>query len=387
MMIRVFTNTEFIAPYRKSFYEKLCASEGFEWLVVRSLKRMNDGKPGVDGPLAINDAVVSQREVRLGPYRVRWQSGTVTHCARFAPDVIIVFGVPGIVSNWALMLWAKLRQVPLLMWVSGWEGQRAGSLALGVKQIFLRLFYSLPDKLLVYSSTGGRYLGSLGVGSSRIVIAYNGIEIDDLTIRENDIRANAGVLRARHAVEFKTVFLYVGAMVGDKRVDLLLRAFAQLDKKSVGPCALWLVGDGPDREAMARLAAHLGLVPPQVVFFGRVVEKVDDFFAAADFCVLPALGGLALNQAMFWGTPCIVSRADGTEDDLVLDGFTGKRFVPDSVESLRTALTDCANLPASIRTEWGRAARSLILTRSNVTEMVKTFLQAVRDASSTQTRR
>jgi len=140
---------------------------------------------------------------------------------------------------------------------------------------------------------------------------------------------------------------------------------------------LWLVGDGPDRMELERHAQALGIT--RCRFFGRIIDGVDKFFAAADFFVLPGIGGLAFNQAMFWGTPCIGSEADGTENDLVIDGRTGRRFVPGDRDSLKAALCDCAGMGAAQRRIWGNASRDLIIQRSNVSAMVGTFVGCIED--------
>ena len=124
-----------------------------------------------------------------------------------------------------------------------------------------------------------------------------------------------------------------------------------------------------------RLAETLKM--KRIVFWGRVIEDVDVFFAAADYFVLPGVGGLALNQALFWGLPCIVSEADGTEDDLVFENRTGFRFASNDENSLKTALQKCLALPEEQRVSLGFAGRRLVIERSNVNEMVKTFLLTI----------
>ena len=108
-------------------------------------------------------------------------------------------------------------------------------------------------------------------------------------------------------------------------------------------------------------------------FFGRIIDGVDAYFAAADVFVLPGLGGLAFNQAMFWRTPCIGGEADGTEDDLVMDGVTGFRFKPGDADSLRDAMQRALAMQPARRAEMGDAARRVIVERSNVNFMVQMF--------------
>jgi glycosyltransferase involved in cell wall biosynthesis len=52
--------------------------------------------------------------------------------------------------------------------------------------------------------------------------------------------------------------LFVGRLVSDKGADLLLRAMARLADATLFP-GLTVVGDGPERQPLARLAAELGI--------------------------------------------------------------------------------------------------------------------------------
>ncbi len=371
---RVAFVTNIIPPYRKTFYEKLCATPGFEWLVLRGSTGALDGRPDYRGPLAIPERALRNRELRIGPYVVRWQSGALAAVRAFRPQVLVVLGIPGTLSNWLLCAWARVAGARVIAWASGFEAQREGSLALRLQRLLARRYFSLADRCLVYGTKGAANLERLGVARDRTRVCFNGLEIDALVAAEPAIRAEAVSLRRRAGAERARIFLYVGGMLEDKRVDLLLRAYGRIRRDAEG-WVLWLVGDGPARPALEALARELGL--PDVRFFGRIIEGVDAYFAAADLCVLPGLGGLAVNQALFWGTPCVVGEADGTEEDLVLDGATGRRFVPGDLDSLVAALRACLQAPPEELARWGERGRALVTTRSNVSEMVRTFVAAI----------
>jgi glycosyltransferase involved in cell wall biosynthesis len=376
--VRVAFVTNIIPPYRKTFYEKLCSTPGIEWLIVRGLVEKEDGRPDFKGKVSFPEARIANREYRLGPYTLRWQRGALGVVRRFRPDVLVVLGIPGTFSNWALCLWARLTGVKVIMWACGWEPQRPGSVALRVKHLVARLYFRMAHRCLLYSTKGATYLRGLGVYADRAQVCYNGIEIDDLQADEPRIRAEALALRERERIGEKRILLYVGAMLDEKRVDMLLDAYAGLGEER-RDWVLWLVGDGPARAALERHAARTAL--EWVRFWGRIIEGVDPYFAAADVFVLPGIGGLAFNQAMFWGTPCIAGEADGTEDDLVVDGQTGKRFVAGDVDSLAAAIRACMHATDSDRARWSQQAREIIISRSNVTAMVKTFIRVIEDVN------
>ena len=114
-----------------------------------------------------------------------------------------------------------------------------------------------------------------------------------------------------------------------------------------------------------------------ILYLGRIVDKVDEYFAAADCLVLPGVGGLALNQAMFWGKLCIVSEADGTEDDLVIDGETGFRFEKGNLVSLREAMEKMVLLDPLKHDKMSKTAKKIILEKSNTNNMVNIFIETL----------
>ena len=366
--MRIAFLTNFIPPYRVTFYEKLCRGARHQVVVVHGQADQDSGRPHHQGDLDAPRLGVRNVERRLGPITLRWQAGALAGVRRLKPDAVVLLGMVGSVSTWLVLIWARATGRKVLIWACGWEPQVPGSLAWRLKQLVTRWFFGLAQVGLVYSSKGKAMLMSTGVPEAMLRICYNGIEIDEALAHEPAVLSQAAALRASHAPGAGPVFLYVGGLLPDKRVDLLLDAFRQV-LSDVPEARLWVVGDGPSKQALHRQSA--ALFAAEVTWFGRIIDRVDAYFAAADVFVLPGIGGLAFNQAMLWRTPCIGSEADGTEDDLVLDGVTGFRFVPGDRASLVTAMHRAATFPE--RAGMAEAARALIVGRNNVTEMVETF--------------
>lgn len=82
-----------------------------------------------------------------------------------------------------------------------------------------------------------------------------------------------------------TSLLYVGTLVAHKGVDDLVRALTKLPEEY----SLTVVGDGPERGALERLAADLGAAD-RVTFTGRIdYEDVAEAYATADVFVHPGV--------------------------------------------------------------------------------------------------
>ncbi|MEA2083391.1 MAG: glycosyltransferase family 4 protein [Thermodesulfobacteriota bacterium] len=371
--VRVAFLTNIIPHYRVSFYEKLAQEKDIELLVIHGVDDADTSRPGISSgeSLPFETATVRNRQMKFGLFTIRWQNDSFKLCRNYCPDIIILLGISGTATNWLIGIWARIRGKKVLMWTCGWEGQQRQTFAYRVKRFFMRQYFAIPHCLLVYSNKAKHYMEEIGVQSQRIDTCYNGLDIELMQQHEEDIVKKAALLRQTATEEDHVVFLYVGGMNCHKRVDLLLSAFAFV-KKQEQRAHLWLVGDGQDLCILKAMVKETQL--EDVYFWGRVVKDVDVFFAAADIFVLPGIGGLALNQAMFWRTPCICSEADGTEDDLIVDNVTGYRFMKGDEHNLsEIMLKACHQRRSKEEKELVEKAYELLRARSNVNTMVKTF--------------
>jgi glycosyltransferase involved in cell wall biosynthesis len=128
-------------------------------------------------------------------------------------------------------------------------------------------------------------------------------------------------------------FLYVGRLVGYKRPDLVVEAFAELPELE-----LLVVGEGPMRQALAAVAT------PNVSFLGGVDdERLRDLYRGATSLVYPAEEdfGITMAEAIACGTP-VIGLAEGGAADIVEPGVTGRLLASQSVSELRTALREAA---------------------------------------------
>ncbi len=106
-----------------------------------------------------------------------------------------------------------------------------------------------------------------------------------------------------------------------KRVELVLEAFARI--RQAAPARLVLIGDGPVRPDIERMASERGL-SGDMVFAGEQPDPVP-WLSAADVFLLPSEQesfGLAALEAMACGTPVVASDAGGLPE-IIEDGVTG----------------------------------------------------------------
>jgi glycosyltransferase involved in cell wall biosynthesis len=124
------------------------------------------------------------------------------------------------------------------------------------------------------------------------------------------------------------LFVYCGRLAAEKGVALLLRAFARVHRE-LPTARLRIVGEGPERGDLERLAGELGL-ERAVTFRGWVpAAAVERELADAWALVTPSLWaeplGLAAREAIVRGVPVVASR-DGGLGETIEEGVTGLVF-------------------------------------------------------------
>ena len=160
-------------------------------------------------------------------------------------------------------------------------------------------------------------------------------------------------------------FLYAGVLERRKGLELALRAFASSihNPQSTihNQLSFTLLGDGPDRQRLERLAESLGIAD-HVHFPGRVShEDVARYFREADTFVFTSVrdtsGGVNL-EAMAYGLPilCIAHQGVGDITDETCAIRVSPGPIPKTIDALADGMQRLAADPA-LRRELGENAR------------------------------
>lgn len=128
----------------------------------------------------------------------------------------------------------------------------------------------------------------------------------------------------------------VGRLVYYKGFEVLIRAMVSVRGKLV------IVGDGPLRGDLERLAVSLG-VAHKVVFAGRINGSITPYYHAAQVFALASVArteafGIVQIEAMAAGLPVVNTNLDSGVPFVSLDGQTGLTVPPGNPEALAIAL-------------------------------------------------
>ncbi len=134
------------------------------------------------------------------------------------------------------------------------------------------------------------------------------------------------------------ILLFLGRLGFEKRVDLLIEAFAEL-KRRQPDCSLIIVGDGPVDvvNQLKRLAEPISDIHFTGFLLGETKATV---LASGDVFCSPSpyeTFGLTVVEAMASGIP-VVTVNSGAVSEYILDGVNGYLVSPDDVEGLTNCL-------------------------------------------------
>ncbi|MGH3623152.1 MAG: glycosyltransferase family 4 protein [Sciscionella sp.] len=174
-------------------------------------------------------------------------------------------------------------------------------------------------------------------------------------------------IRGRHGLGERPTVVCVSRLVPRKGQDQLIRALPRI-RERVPEAALLLVGGGPYRKQLERLAAAHG-VDRHVVFTGSVpAEELPAHYAAGDVFAMPCRtrgGGLDVEglgivylEASACGLPVVAGRSGGAPET-VLDGVTGHVVNGSRLDQLAETVTGLLRQPERA-TLLGKAGRQWV---------------------------
>lgn len=236
------------------------------------------------------------------------------------PDTILLFGY-AYRTHLRLLL---SRPAPLIF--------RGDSHLLGhpppswLKRFALRWVYRRFAAITCVGAANRDYFLTFGVPETKLYFAPHCVDASRFVLNE-PTRAAAAALRSDLGLVGKKIVLFAGKLLPAKQPGALLDAFLQL---APADAALVFVGDGPEKETLQARAATRSDVCVRFLPFANQSE-MPARYALADVFALPSRGlyetwGLAVNEAMHLGVPCLVSDRVGCQRDLVTDGETGWVF-------------------------------------------------------------
>ena len=174
--------------------------------------------------------------------------------------------------------------------------------------------------------------------------------------------------------------VFVGRLAPEKELPSLIAAFAAVVRRMPG-ALLVLVGDGPDRKDLEKLAGDLGL-NANIRFAGRCApDAVCQWLQASDvFALVSSREGFScsLSEAMSAGLPCVVSDIPANTQ-LIDSGLHGMRVRLRDERSIADALLRLLG-DERLRAAMGLAARERVLGNYSVDKVLDRYESLFKEA-------
>lgn len=271
---------------------------------------------------------------------------------QYKPDLILE---THLALNLAGKIASETTSVPLVVddLAPVWEEEQ--QYGVGLKKKAGQIYGQVVDraaKLVAVNTVIKRYLIGENVPENKICVVENGIdeEFFHFGIDGHKQRRNYGFR------EDEVVIVFVGSFQPYHRVDILLKAFAEI--KSALTTRLLLVGDGVNLSRSKSVADTLGL-GNRVVFTGRIpYDEVSSFMAAGDIAVMPATNEygnpMKIYEYLALGK-VVVAPNQETITEIVEHKRDAYLFERENISSLTYALENLVEDP-STRAQLGMAA-------------------------------
>ncbi|MGB7537157.1 MAG: glycosyltransferase family 4 protein [Anaerolineales bacterium] len=220
------------------------------------------------------------------------------------------------------------------------------------------------DRIIAISQAVRRFLVEVeGAAAEKVEVIPYGLDAEAY-----ERSAHPGSFRREIGAKAEPIVGFVGRLTRQKGVDVLLRAFAHVEKR-IPDARLVLAGDGPDRPALEQLARSLGL--RRVMFLGWRAD-IADIMADVSLLAVPSRWegfGLVALEAMALGKPVVAARVSALPE-IVVAGETGLLVDPGRPGLLAEALQALLSDPA--RAEgMGRAGRDRVRKEFPVERMAQ----------------
>ena len=222
------------------------------------------------------------------------------------------------------------------------------------------------DVLVAVSPEVRDELVALGVAPlEKFVVIRLGIPLEE---RLGDPTADSDYRRLYGIPKDAFVVGWVGRMTGIKDTGAVVDIVRAVRERGVN-AVLCMVGDGPEREVLERLAHKLGIA--RYCYFVGYQSDVAGYYRLFDAFLLPSVNEgtpVSAIESLASGTPVVANRVGGVPD-VVRDGVDGFLVEPGDVDAAAARLAELAADPA-LRSRLGESGRARVLERYSVERLV-----------------
>jgi glycosyltransferase involved in cell wall biosynthesis len=322
---------------------------------------------------------------RIANYLSYMASATLAASLVKKPDVVLATS-PQFFCGWAGVLTARLRRLPLVLEIRDlWPetiaavGAMNSSRLLDILGKLERRMYSRADRIVTVGEGYKRRLMARGVPAGKVDIVCNGVDFDLFSPRPNRTE-----IRTRWRLGDAFVCAYIGTIGMCAGLDVVLAAARKLRAQNRRDVKFLMVGDGAQREPLARRAAEEGL--DNVVFAGRRDKReIPDLLAASDACLVHlqkkelfrSVYPSKIFEAAAMARPILLG-VEGAAAELLSRPGAGLCFEPENADALLAGIDQLRGDPLAAA-QMGRRALRWVRRDFDRRDLAAAYLEILRD--------
>ena len=275
----------------------------------------------------------------------------------FRPDAIHVHGVSSITAVRVAMLKRKMGATRVLfddhMTYNAIRGKWVLPFYTIFRVFFGRTILKNADEIVAVTEETRDFMKSkYGFPYDRIRIIPLGCD----TTRFHRDEAKGRELRELYGIASEdTVFCYIGKIISDKGVDLLIRASIELMKRGFNLKILGVGGKDPEYFSLIKNEIASSGLESRFIFLPPVPNRnLYEYYSMADVGIWPKQCSITSLEAMACGIPVIISDKSGATER-VSDNKNGFLYDEGNINDLEEKMTRL--LARELRTIMGEEAR------------------------------
>ncbi|MHA1252418.1 MAG: glycosyltransferase family 4 protein [Candidatus Helarchaeota archaeon] len=330
-----------IAPYRLPLFERLNDFCDLEVFFCRLKEPLRKWKIPIN---RYNFKFKILRHINISKFVINYLLPFRLLSCR--PDIFIMGEVPwNVVSLFITFLYAKILRKPIIIWcgniletsssVNLYINSFFKKMIIEFYRTFLRMYriflYRFTTVFIAYSKKSELFLRYYNIRKDKI---FTGIQI-----MPKELIPKANIKKSETKFRNKRVILYLGYFFKEKGVDLLIKAFKELNNPDY---VLIIAGSGKEENNLKLLAENCS----NIYFVGYVEgEEKAKYYSIADLFVLPTYRdtwAYGVNEAMYYGLPIIITDA-AAASEIVKEENNGIVIKSGDINSLKNAITRILN--------------------------------------------
>ena len=305
-----------------------------------------------------------------------WQKGVTNLLKKY--DIIVVVGELYCITTWIIGFFNRIfYKKKVIFWTHGMYGDESF-----IKRAIKRVFFSLPNRILVYGNHAIDLMKRNGINSEKLYLVHNSLDYDNQCRivssmpKENPFPA---LFHNNHST-----IVFSGRLTPEKHLNLLIETlFLLKNEKCFINCLI--IGDGSERLNLEQDVIKYKM-EDSVLFYGECYNEttLGLMYWNAALCVCPGRIGLTAIHAMTFGCPVLthnIFSKHSPEFEAILPNVSGDFFICDDMDSLKDYIKKWVSISKREREVCNRNCRDIIRKDWNPSYQIRIINEAILSAT------